>query len=101
VLDGAGEHPGKGNEPAHYPNLAVGLGSPVMLPCCHLQCRALKGVDDMIGELVAKLDALGQLDNTYIVYVSDNGFQLGQHGLNYEKFTPFGKHSQQCRMPGS
>jgi membrane-anchored protein YejM (alkaline phosphatase superfamily) len=59
---------------------------------CFLR-RSLKAVDDMVGDLVAKLDALGQLDNTYIVYTSDNGFQLGQHGLNYEKFTPFGKVS--------
>lgn len=28
---------------------------------------------------VQKLEAVGQLDNTYIVYVSDNGYHLGNH----------------------
>ena len=38
---------------------------------------------------MAKLTALDQLDNTYIIYTSDNGFHLGQHGIDYEKFTPY------------
>lgn len=41
--------------------------------------RALQPVDEMVGDIVAALDAAGQLDNTYIIYTSDNGFALGTH----------------------
>jgi N-acetylglucosamine-6-sulfatase len=35
------------------------------------------------------LDSVGQLNNTYIVFTSDNGFHLGQHRLNHGKETGF------------
>ena len=38
-------------------------------------------IDQKIGELIAKLEATGQLDNTMIVYASDHGEMLGDHGL--------------------
>lgn len=37
-------------------------------------------VDDSVGELYATLRAIGELDNTVIVFASDNGFLLGEHG---------------------
>jgi N-acetylglucosamine-6-sulfatase len=36
-------------------------------------------VDEMIGQLVETLTATGQLDNTYIIFTSDNGYHFGQH----------------------
>ena len=41
--------------------------------------ESLLAVDDMVRRLVHELRATGQLDNTYIVFTSDNGFMLGQH----------------------
>lgn len=38
--------------------------------------RTLKSVDDMIETIVQKLDAEGVLDNTYIIYTSDNGYHI-------------------------
>ena len=38
-------------------------------------------IDQRIGELLALLEARGQLDNTWIVYCSDHGEMLGDHGL--------------------
>jgi len=35
----------------------------------------------MVDGVVARLEALGILDNTYIVFSSDNGFHVGQHRL--------------------
>jgi arylsulfatase A-like enzyme len=35
------------------------------------------------------LDSVGQLNNTYIVFTSDNGFHLGQHRLFFGKETGF------------
>ena len=43
--------------------------------------RTLLSVDDMIKNLTDTLDAAGQLDNTYIIYTTDNGYHLSQHRL--------------------
>ncbi|KAJ5156332.1 hypothetical protein N7492_009135 [Penicillium capsulatum] len=43
--------------------------------------RALQGVDELVESLVTRLEASDQLDNTYIIYTSDNGFHIGQHRL--------------------
>lgn len=42
---------------------------------------AVTGVDVNIGRLRAKLQQLGLLDNTLIVFMSDNGFNCGHHGF--------------------
>lgn len=41
--------------------------------------QALQSVDRAVGSLVATLDEEGVLDNTYIVFSSDNGYSLGEH----------------------
>jgi choline-sulfatase len=41
-------------------------------------------VDDLIGKLIAGLEATGQLDNTVIVFTSDHGDFLGERGLWYK-----------------
>ncbi|KAF5622580.1 Arylsulphatase [Fusarium tjaetaba] len=43
--------------------------------------RALQSTDEMVEGLVQRLEANGQLDNTYIVYTTDNGYHIGQHRL--------------------
>jgi N-acetylglucosamine-6-sulfatase len=43
--------------------------------------RALQAVDEMTGRLVSALQDTGELDNTYIVFTSDNGIYLGEHRL--------------------
>jgi N-acetylglucosamine-6-sulfatase len=37
-------------------------------------------VDDSVGQIYAALKAIGELDNTLFVYISDNGFMIGEHG---------------------
>jgi N-acetylglucosamine-6-sulfatase len=44
-------------------------------------CEALLAVDESCGRLMAELEAKGQLDNTVILYLGDNGFLFGEHGL--------------------
>jgi arylsulfatase A-like enzyme len=39
----------------------------------------LLSVDDGVGQVLDTLKALGELDNTVIVYAGDNGFLLGEH----------------------
>ena len=41
--------------------------------------EALQGVDDLVGGLVGVLRETGQLENTYVVYLTDNGYLLGEH----------------------
>jgi len=40
---------------------------------------ALASVDDALAQLVEQLEEDGELDNTYIVFITDNGYQLGEH----------------------
>jgi arylsulfatase A-like enzyme len=41
----------------------------------------LLGVDENVGRLLEWLDRNGLVDNTIVLYTSDNGFFLGEHGL--------------------
>ncbi|MGV0102529.1 sulfatase [Nostoc sp. DSM 114160] len=44
-----------------------------------LRLRSLQSVDDTIDKLVDTLKANGQLNNTYIIFTSDNGYKQGIH----------------------
>ena len=41
--------------------------------------RTVRGVDDGVGRLISFLEEDGELDNTVILYTSDQGFMLGEH----------------------
>ena len=43
--------------------------------------RTLLAVDDGVGLLREALESVGQLDNTLVIFTSDNGFLLGAHRL--------------------
>ncbi len=40
-----------------------------------------ENIDIQIGKVLKKLDQMGELDNTYIVYTADHGMAIGRHGL--------------------
>lgn len=44
-------------------------------------CETLMGVDDSIGAILDYLEASGASDNSLVIYMSDNGFSWGEHGL--------------------
>jgi arylsulfatase A-like enzyme len=46
--------------------------------------RCIKGVDESIGRLMATLKKAGLAENTIVIYSSDQGFYLGDHGW-YDK----------------
>lgn len=42
---------------------------------------AVTGVDENVGRLVGALEEKGILEDTLIIFTSDNGFMCGQHGI--------------------
>lgn len=57
--------------------------------------RCVQSVDDSVGRILDYLDQSGQRDNTLVVYTSDQGFFLGEHGL-YDKRLMY---EEALRMP--
>ncbi len=40
-----------------------------------------ENIDIQIGRVLDKLEAMGELENTYIIYTADHGIAIGRHGL--------------------
>ena len=48
--------------------------------------RTIRSVDDSVGELLNYLEANNLVDNTIVIYSSDQGFYLGEHGWFDKRF---------------
>jgi N-acetylglucosamine-6-sulfatase len=44
-------------------------------------CETLLSLDESIGRVLDCLNRAGRIDETLVVYMGDNGFSLGEHGL--------------------
>ncbi len=55
----------------------------------------VQSVDDNVGRLLAYLDSTGLARNTMVIYTSDQGFFLGDHGLYDKRFM----YEESIRMP--
>ena len=44
-------------------------------------CESLRSVDDSIGAVMNQLKKMGVYDETLVIYMGDNGFMFGEHGL--------------------
>ncbi|MFB3827216.1 MAG: sulfatase [Bryobacteraceae bacterium] len=51
------------------------------------QLRCIQSVDDGVGQVLKALEETGQLDDTVIVYTSDNGYFWGEHGLGDKRWS--------------
>ena len=40
-----------------------------------------ENIDIQIGRILDRLEAMGELENTYVIYTSDHGMAIGRHGL--------------------
>jgi arylsulfatase A-like enzyme len=63
----------------------------------------LRSVDEGVGAIVAELAQEGMLDDTYIVFASDNGFFRGEHriaGGKYLAYEPSARVPMMIRGPG-
>lgn len=59
----------------------------------YLAC--VQSVDDNVGRLLDFLDQSGLRDNTLVIYTSDQGFFLGEHGMYDKRFM----YEPSLRMP--
>lgn len=62
-------------QPPHY-----GLSESDLLDCLRAYYASVSFIDDQVGRLIAALERLKMIDHTIIVFFSDNGFMLGEHG---------------------
>ncbi|MGJ8726404.1 MAG: sulfatase family protein [Roseibacillus sp.] len=44
-------------------------------------CESLRSVDDSVGRVMQQLKEMGIYDDTLVIYMGDNGFMFGEHGL--------------------
>ncbi len=54
-----------------------------------LQILTLMSLDRTVGDVVERLKQDGQLDNTVIFYISDNGLHWGEHRLSSDKASEY------------
>jgi N-acetylglucosamine-6-sulfatase len=59
------------------------------------QIESMRAVDDLIGAVIAQLQAGAELDDTVIIFTSDNGLLQGEHRLN-AKIVPY---EESIRVP--
>ncbi len=59
----------------------------------YLAC--VQSVDDNVGRMLDWLDANGYRENTVVIYTSDQGFFLGEHGMYDKRFM----YEESLRMP--
>jgi arylsulfatase A-like enzyme len=57
--------------------------------------RVIASVDDNVGRVLDRLDAEGIADDTMVIYTSDQGFFLGDHGWYDKRFM----YEESLRMP--
>ncbi|MBI4854774.1 MAG: sulfatase [Acidobacteria bacterium] len=51
--------------------------------------QSLQAVDEAVAKIIKTLADTGKLENTYIIFTSDNGLQFGEHRLPAGKRTPY------------
>lgn len=57
--------------------------------------RVIASIDDNVGRMLDYLDAAGLTENTLVIYTSDQGFFLGDHGWYDKRFM----YEESLRMP--
>ncbi len=57
--------------------------------------RCILSIDENVGRILNHLDQLGLADNTVVVYTSDQGFFLGEHGLFDKRYM----YEESLRIP--
>lgn len=58
--------------------------------------EAEMAIDDAVATIVRALEESGELDNTVLIFTSDNGYERGEHRLNDGKGQPY---TESVRLP--
>jgi N-acetylglucosamine-6-sulfatase len=75
------------------PAVKPGGGSPDEL--IRNQLRCLAAIDDGVGRILKALEETKQLDNTLVIFTSDNGYFWGDHGLGDKRWA----YEESIRIP--
>jgi arylsulfatase A-like enzyme len=59
------------------------------------QLRTLMSVDDLVAQVYTALSAAGEDSNTLAIFMSDNGYEWGEHGLDTKGFA----YDESVRVP--
>ena len=66
---------------AKYEGKPHGLDVPELANGYRSRLESLLSVDELVAEVLAELRETGELDRTLVIFTSDQGFVLGEHGL--------------------
>lgn len=75
-------------KPAWFGRRAKPIAPEKILETRRQYAAAIEAIDDAVGEILAVLDARGWTENTYVIFSSDHGEMLGDHG-KYAKSVPY------------
>ncbi len=53
------------------------------------RAEMLLSIDEGIGKIIEEIRHQGRLDNTIIIFTSDNGTSVGEHGITIERRLPY------------
>jgi uncharacterized sulfatase len=80
------------------------LGKPVLLKALQAYYACVSFIDAQVGRLLDSLEELELADDTIVVFWSDHGYHLGEHGGIWQKRTLFEQASRApliIRAPGA
>jgi N-acetylglucosamine-6-sulfatase len=55
----------------------------------HERWESLLSVDEGVRDIIGELRRTGALDNTYVIFTSDNGYMQGEHRVRQGKMLPY------------
>lgn len=62
----------------------------------HARLCTMKQIRDQVSDVINTLTETGKINNTYIMFVSDNGYHMGQHRMTRSKNTMY---EEDIRVP--
>jgi len=77
---------------------AIGAGTEVqdkgyIEECTRQTYGMISHIDEQIGRVLESLEKAGVAENTVVMFISDHGEQLGEHGLFYKGLYPYDAHA--------
>jgi N-acetylglucosamine-6-sulfatase len=84
-----GKYAGKGIPPRGNQEFGMGYMTPAWVEkfgAIHERtCEMIEDIDEGVGRIFLTLEKTGQLDNTIIIFTSDNGVVHGEHGFGWKR----------------